>query len=342
MKVYKITDRNTPYIHQSAFPFKSFEVTSGNAISKAIEYNIDSLYETGVEGWRLTKSQFGWPKGSYHRVFGLKMDVLTFQENVAQNYYYDSSNPKQYSKFKRTEKDQYREFFNFTGKNENNIRVFNSTDVFTYINFPNSFLKENLSRIICNANTQNFFKALEGYSATTVHDLIDLYDKYDDVYTDIEKYDGPNDSKPPYYYLWRRDLFFYMTYSLSKLGYYNPAISKKTGSLFFDGSHRLGVGTGLGLDYPIFIFLNDKNKISDGVYCTVTAGVCLNETPLLLEVNIPTKKIRGWEFSKEQIAEYCARFHNDPTQVYILKEPGKVKKYYQEFVQREPDILIET
>lgn len=343
MDTYKIEDKNTPYISKKAFNFKSFDITPGNTVIHSVENNISNLLESGIKGWMVHKSMFGWPKHNIYESLKVEMPVLSlFKVDDPEEYYSNGNNPQEYSNTKRDSSDSHRKMFQINCISENYIRQFNSTDIFLYINFPVKFFRDHLERIICNTQMQNFYKAIEENTDFSIKGLINLFEKYDEIFTDTTPYVGKNENKPPYYYRWRRDLFLPMIYSIKQLGYFNPILTRKTGNIFFDGSHRLGVGTGLGFDYPLFIPLDEKLKVDNGIYLLSTAGIFKGEKALLMEVNINTGEIKGWWYTEEDMNELFVRFNYDPDEALHLKHPIGVKEYYKKYSQKTHDILFTT
>lgn len=340
MKTYKLNTNNTPFISKSSFNFNNFEMFSGVDLCRILEQNYNTVLNTTFDEWDVTGSTFGFPKANYTADYGVSMEVLTFQDRSNIPIYSDSTLPMQYSLTQRSSADTKYESITLSLNSEHYIRSFMTSDIFTYVNIPNKFLRDTLERIICNTDTQNFFSAIDTLESLTLHNLIDLYNKFDTVFTSKAKYFGKSEIKPPYYMKWRRDLFLPMVYSMSKLGYYNPVITKKHGSIFFDGSHRLGVGAALGFDYPILLPLSEKTKISDNTYVISTAGMFRNETSILFEIDIVSKQMRGWEYSGEQMKTEFVRANYQDDEVLVLKQPAKISEYYKEFIKRDPDYIF--
>ena len=341
MKIYKIEDNNTPFINKEAFDFKSFDVTSGISVIHSVENNIKYVENSNIGGWMVHKSMFGWPKHDVYESLKIKMPVLSlYKTDNPEVYYTNGANPQEYSKIKRDNDDTLHDYFQINCISENYIRQFYGTDTFMYVNFPVQFFRDYLERIICNTQMQNFYQAMSTVTDFSVHSLIDTFNKYDKIYTDTTVYEGANTNKPPYYYRWRRDLFLPMVYSIKQLGYFNPALTRKSGSVFFDGSHRLGVGTGLGFDYPLFIPLDKKLQIDKGKYVLSTVGVFKDETALLMEVDVNEKTIKGWWYTEEDMENYFTRFNYDPNEALHLEHPINAKKYHKEYSEKPHDILF--
>lgn len=341
MKHYKITDSNTKFIRPESFKYKSFDVLTGNSIIHSIEKNLENTHSEGIPGWNSVVSMFGWPKHDVNQTLGVEMPVLSLiKPSIESTFYSNSQNPQEYSNVRRDENDTTRDVFQINCINEDNIRQFYGTDIFLYINFPVQFFREYLERIICNTQLRYFYDAIDKLEDFSIKGLIDFFNHYDKVHTDIAEYNGKSQSKPPFFYRWRRDLFLPMLYSIKELGYYNPVITKKLGSLFFDGSHRLGVGTALGYDYPLFVPLDSKLKVEDGVYVGSTPGMFLGESALLLEFDVNTKCIKGWWYDKEDIKENFSRFNYDPEEVLHVSHPIGIKEYYKKYKIKPADILF--
>lgn len=331
MEKFKINNK-VKFFTTGVFPKKSFNVYSGLDAIKLFEKNIDTLKTTYLPSHKAIVKNDSWHKSDVKllgEVPKRTIDLLYLEDVV----YYESplnlnmvSLTPQLGFFKKHK-------FGTTLNSEHYIRPIKNTFLYVQVNFPGDFLRKYLTRIIAPADYQKFVVAMKEYKKSTIANLANIYHKYDNLYNDKFKYKKSNGDIVDLY-KWRQDLFFYMTFTIKKLGYFNPVLNSDFHKVFYDGSHRLGVGSAVGYDFPIYLRASTNNYINKELwYCT---PAYFNDKAILFSLDIENKILKIYWLDDDDIK---SNFKEVDEELLILETSNSFKLLVEKHSKREPDYI---
>lgn len=335
MKVYKIQDKND-FMFGTLPQFKNFEVYTGMEVYDILEDNIHLLPNFKTKNLTIRKKDYPIPISVPKGFSKYRKLHLTLTNKLDKEVWFNPSSPKQYS---LTKKPGYRKEIGFATylNSEHYIRSMKTNNLYLYFKIPYEFLREHLGYNIAFANIQQYYKAIDTLEEITVTSLIEMQDEYDEIYPDTIAYEGFSTSKAPYSYIWRRDMFPYMVYTLHKYGYYNPIMATKQNVMFFGGTHRLACGPAVKRDVPMLILLPEVAKQRD-YHLAVTPACMIEGQEMLFKIYLYEKKIEGWYIHEEEFKTNKSNFRFD--EIVPPSTTGIVTSIYRAYRDKEPDILM--
>ena len=309
MKTYKISDKNH-FLFKSLDVFKNFELYSGLEIYDTLEKNKNVIKYTEVKNLRFEEIPYDVPITRDNR------GKITYRKTKLHTKEYDQPflyhKPTDMNCYSLDEKPGYKRIQGFSSSyvNETYIRSIDTEDFYVYIQLPYRFLREHIGANIANADVQKYFKAIDTLKKITVENLIRMHSEFDEVYPEVSPFTTKQKSeKIP---IWRKDIFPYMVYTLSKYGFYNPIILNKAESIFKDGSHRLTCGAAVKRDVPVLLKILRKD-LQYGRSSYVTAPVMLHNRLMLFQVCLIDREVRGWYIDPIDLPKKGVMDFNKPT-----------------------------
>lgn len=322
---YKIRDTND-FMFGTLPQFKNFEVYTGMEIYDILEDNIDILPMYKTKNLSISKQEYSVPTKLPKGFSKYKKFSLALKNKLDKRVWFNPSSIKQYS---LTEKPNYRteQGFSTTLIAEHYIRSIKTSNLFLFLKIPYEFLRDHLQYNVALANVQQYYQAIDTIEEITVENLIKMQDEYDLIFPDKIAYTGLNENKSSHSFIWRRDMFPYMVYSLSKYGYYNPIISTKQQVAFFGGTHRLTCGPAVKRDVPYLFLLPEALKNYEVLHF-ITPPCMLGGQEMLLRICMYKKTVEGWYIQEEQFKTSPTEFRLDelaaPTKTTYISVMAKL------------------
>jgi len=337
MEKFKLRN-NIRFFTKGVFPKKGFSTYTGLDLINLLEDNLKVLKTTDLPDHKHNIHLSDWNKKDVQIIPGAKkkeVDLIYVEDYK----FYENPNKNDAHWISLDYKEGWKQKHHFgaTLNSEHYIRGIKNTFLYNYINIPGEFIRKYMTRIIAKTTYQRFVEAIKEYKGTKISKLILIYEKYDKLYNDkIEEIKG--NGRVNRTYAWRRDLFFYMTFTLKKLGYFNPVIDTNYTKLFFDGSHRLGVGSAVGYDVPVFTRITTKNVIDNKIWLITCAY--FDDKAAIFGVSNQERKVYGYWVTDKDMESYF--FKNNSNEEIILFSEQKIE--FTEFILRysnkEPDFIF--
>jgi hypothetical protein len=337
MEKFKVKNK-LKFFTKNVFPKKGFKVFSGLDIIKMYERNLSELKHTNIKDHIHKIYDRQWHKKDV-RLLGDGVIKPLVEIHYREDYKYYVNTSKDTSNWISLEPRkgwEEKSSFGAVLNSEHYIRGIKNTFLYVYTVIPGEFITKYMTRIIADADYQKFVHAMKEYKSTKITSLIKLYEKYDKFYDDeFEEIKGDGSVKKNN--KWRRDLFFYMTFTLKKLGYFNPILETNISKVFFDGSHRLGVGPAVGLDVPMFIRASNSNIFDNTVW--VTSCGYFNNKSILLGIDMNNNATKGYWISDNDMDKYF-RINNDKDRIPVLNSSYNVQDIVERYIDLDPDFLF--
>lgn len=310
MEKFKLTNK-VKFFTKNVFPKKSFKIFSGLDVIKLYEKNLSVLKTTYLEDLTIEVTNPQWHKKDVQLLGnGIKKPLVEIKNSS--------------------------EKFGALLNSEHYIRGIKSTFLYVYVIIPGKFITKYMSRIIADADYQKFVHAMKEYKSSELSLLRKLYDKYDEIYDD-EFIETKGSGVKKKNHKWRRDLFLYMTYTIKKFGYFNPVVETNISKVFFDGSHRLGVGSAVGLDVPLFLRASNSNIFDNTVW--VTSCGYFNNKSILLGIDMNNNAVKGYWISDDDMNKYF-RLNDDKDRIPVLNSSYNVRDIVERYIDLDPDFLF--
>ena len=337
MKEYKFKDKND-FIFGTLPQFRNFEVYTGMEVYDILEDNIDILPKYKDRNISIFKKEYSVPIPVPKGFKKYRKFHLSLSNRLDEEVWFNPSSPKQHS---LTQKPGYRreKGFHTYLNSEHYIRSMKTSNLYLYLKIPYEFLRDHLGYNVALANVQQYYQAIDTLEEITIPNIVKMQDEYDEVFPDTIKYEGHSTVKAPYSYIWRRDMFPYMVYTLYKYGYYNPVMSAKQNVVFFGGTHRLACGPAVKRDVPYLVLLQENRKNPE-YELAVTPPCMVDGKEMLLKIHLYEKKIEGWYIKEEQFKTDPKLFRSD--ELTPPTTSGIVSSIYKVYKDKKPDILISS
>lgn len=329
---------NLKFFTQGVFQKKGFKTYTGLDIINLLENNLRVLNTTDLPDHKVKIYNRDWHKKDVQIIPGAQkklVDIVYIEDYK----FYENPNHQDANWISLDYREGWKQKHHFgaTLNSEHYIRGMKNIFLYNYILIPGEFICKYMTRIIAKTDYQKFVHAMKEYKSNKINKLIQIYEKYDKVYNDvIEEIKG--DGRVNKTYSWRRDLFFYMTFTLKKLGYFNPVVDTNYTKLFFDGSHRLGVGSAVGYDVPIFTRVTSSNIIDNKLWL-ITCGYFDNRAAIF-GVSNEDRKIYGYWVKEEDMKNHF-KVNRGPEQILLFAEQTiSFSEFINKYSSLEPDFIF--
>lgn len=335
MKEYSIQDTND-FMFNTLSEFKNFQLYSGMQVYDILEKNLYEFPKYQTDNLKLSLKKYRIPITTPKGTKPYSKFHIYLKDKTCPQVWHNPKSPKEFSvkaKPGYTPDQGFSTYLNC----ESHIRNLKTNNFYLYVKFPYQFLRDHIGANVALADTQKYYSAIDTVDELSVRSIIDMHDKYDEIYPEKITYEGKSQSKPPYFFKWRRDMFPYMIYSLSKYGYYNPIMSSKTQVLFYGGTHRLTCGPAVKRDVPYLILLGERfKKQSDLSF--ITPKIMVGGKEMFFNIDLNRTCINGWYIEEERLRS-SNKFHRND-ELAPPDNTGKIHLLADKYINTEPDIRL--